>query len=115
MSIICERCQYSTDEISNMYRHLNRKKPCKSTFSNISPIEIMNKLKKYDKSVLDYNGNRVYKCKYCEKIFKLNSSRCTHQHNCKFKEYFFKIQELTNTNNDLKNQLSNYTNESNNV
>lgn len=103
MSIICERCHHETTDLSNMYRHLKRKNPCKPLFSDILPLDIINKLKKTDRAVIDYKGDKVYKCKYCEKIYTSRSSRCTHQHNCPAKPFFNKMQELIKENKELSN------------
>ncbi len=109
MSIICERCHYTSDNISNMYKHLNRKKPCNPIYSDLSAIELINKFKKYDKAIQDDNGNMVYKCRYCDKVYNLRSSRCTHQNNCQVKPYYDKIQDLTNKNKELINNQTNST------
>ncbi len=105
MSIICERCHYTSDNISNMYKHLNRKKPCEPIYSDLSSIDLINKFKKYDKAITNDNGNIVYKCRYCDKSYELRSSRCTHQNNCQVKPYYDKYQELTNEKKELTNKI----------
>jgi hypothetical protein len=102
MNIICKRCKYETTEISNMYRHLQRKRVCQPLFSQASPSELLQEFKQYDKSEEDYNGNKVFKCKYCEKIFYSRSSKCNHQHICSGKQYYDKIQSLTLRNKELE-------------
>ena len=102
MNYECKRCKYESDDISNLYRHLKRKKECKVLFENISREELINNLKKYNKSIKDDNGNIIYKCNYCNKNFKNRSCKSTHQIKCKAKIYIEKIDLLTLRNKELE-------------
>jgi hypothetical protein len=101
---ICKRCKYETTEISNMYRHLKRKNICKALFNDISTDELINEFKQYDKSEVNYNGEKVFKCKYCEKVFNSRSSKCNHHNICRGKQYYEKIQLLTSSNKELEDK-----------
>lgn len=40
----CERCHYTTNVITNMKKHLKTKQPCNAIFSDVSQIDVYNKL-----------------------------------------------------------------------
>ncbi len=101
---ICKRCNHSTSDISNMYRHLKRKNPCKTLFSDISTNELINEFKKTERAKIDDTGNKYYNCKYCEKIYTCRSSRCSHQHSCPAKPFYNKIKSLTSRNKELEEE-----------
>ncbi len=92
--IVCKRCGYNTDFFQNLLRHLRNKKECSPIYSNESRDKLIEEIKIRNKSDYDIYGNRIYKCKYCEKIYYHCSSKTKHQVSCNQNELFHKNKEL---------------------
>jgi uncharacterized C2H2 Zn-finger protein len=65
----CPRCHYSSENRCHYVKHLNKKKPCPTTFSNQSIEELIGELKVY---------NKIYKCEYCDKSFSFQTGLSRH-------------------------------------
>jgi len=80
----CPRCGFETHHKSVFKKHLNRKKLCEPTFSNISISKIVkmfsinNDNTKTDKKKKK-NCNKNFICKYCDKKFASRQSRSRHE------------------------------------
>ena len=94
MSLECLRCGYNTDTPQNYFRHLRNKNECAPKYSNESREKLLEDYKLRIKSELDIMGNKIYRCKYCYKIYYHCSSKTRHQLTCKNNELFFKNKEL---------------------
>lgn len=94
----CKRCGYETSYLQCMRKHLDRKNPCKSTFSNIPPSVLINE-------IVQDRYDSVYKCKHCKKEF--TSAQSKYQHSKKCKESKPQIGELISTIEDLRREIEN--------
>ncbi len=72
MSLECLRCGYNTDIPQNYFRHLRNKNECSPKYSNESREKLLEDYKLRIKSELDIMGNKIYRCKYCYKIYYFN-------------------------------------------
>lgn len=69
----CKRCHFVAQNPCILIRHLERKKTCEPTFSDISCTELLEEIKKY------IVNKKPYQCKFCEKKFACRQSRCVHE------------------------------------
>lgn len=56
----CERCHYTTTKKSNIVHHLQKKKPCPSTFSELDASSLLQHLT---------SAPKAYRCEHCDKSF----------------------------------------------
>lgn len=64
----CPRCHYMTDNKAHYIKHLQKKTPCKSLFSEISATDVLAQL----------NPEKAFKCKRCNKTFTQASNLYRH-------------------------------------
>lgn len=76
----CERCGYQSNYKYNLKVHLEKKKICPSTNSDISRDLLIEKL--------TYNTDLKYKCEYCPKTLNTKIGIELHESKCDFKELF---------------------------
>ena len=74
----CKRCGYIASFKVNLKTHLERKKICSPTYSNISREKLLEKI--------IYKTNLDFKCEYCPKTLKTKRGIDLHQINCTFRE-----------------------------
>lgn len=55
----CPRCHYKTDIKCNYVKHLNKKTPCQSFYSNVRPSDILSSI----------SVDKEFKCDRCDKSF----------------------------------------------
>ena len=79
MCYICERCGYETNKRSHFYRHLARKKECKS-INNISIEEICKKYR-IKLSEYKYPDKKDFKCNICDKYYSTKFNLEKHKYN----------------------------------
>lgn len=72
----CARCHYETNDKYAMIKHLQRKSPCKTNYSEISCEEL---LKQYER---EYADNAV-ECDFCHKKFNHKNNLYVHKKKCK--------------------------------
>jgi hypothetical protein len=77
MTHICPRCNYETNLIANLKKHLQRKKPCEPKISSISCKEVLDKLLKPDEE------GKHYTCTECGKKFATPQGKYQHKKHCK--------------------------------
>ena len=65
----CPRCHHQTDDRTNYIRHLNKKTPCQSLYSDISRSDILSGLK----------PDKEHKCDKCNKSFSHSSNLYRHK------------------------------------
>ncbi len=106
---ICKRCGKDNKFKSRLIEHLQSKRLCYPSLSDIDRNIIINNLNE-DTTVKIVDNLKYYVCKYCKKHYKSASSKCNHQQNCKFKNYM-------NTTYDISNNIlnNNYNTTSNNI
>lgn len=75
MEYQCKRCGYNTPTKCNLLKHLQRKKTCEPSVSDVSIEDMRDELRK--------KLNDTYKCSYCEKYYSAHQSMYRHQKNCK--------------------------------
>jgi hypothetical protein len=103
--INCERCGYSTNRTSNLYRHLSKKNKCKPLLSDISTDELINKLDRSKNDISEVDGNKIFKCQYCNSIYYHTSSRYRHELNCNKKDLLNEIKNINNKYTGIINEL----------
>jgi len=81
--INCKRCGKNFDYICKLERHLNNKFICNPVLSNITIEELKKNIKDMSVVVIQDNNKKLYKCKYCKKLYSNSSSKCKHQKKCK--------------------------------
>ncbi len=103
--IKCDRCGYSTNRTSNLYRHLTKKNKCKPILSDISIDDLLNKLDKPKNDISEVDGNKIYKCQYCYSIYYHTSSRYRHELTCNKKDYLNEIKNINSKYSGIINEL----------
>ena len=63
----CPRCHYKTDDRTNFIKHLKRKTPCPSLYSEMSQLDILASIEK------------PHKCPHCDKAFTLKTNLSRHK------------------------------------
>jgi DNA-directed RNA polymerase subunit RPC12/RpoP len=77
----CPRCGYETHVLTNLKKHLSRKKPCESTYSQDDQNAILQTLP--NKSTESLQGK--YPCTFCGKEFATAQGKYQHKKHCKKK------------------------------
>ena len=123
MKRVCPRCHYTAKAKCTFRRHLERKKPCKIMYENVSIAEI------YEQFKMKRRIKGEKKCKFCDREFTRSSHLKRHLKTCKVKngrdctsEEKVKILEerMANMEKELnkykkKAEMSNTTNNINNI
>ena len=134
---ICNRCGYTTNRKQNLRSHLLRKNLCKPIMNELDRYDLLvsngfdEESKKYEKPTfspqnntkLPQNNTKKYICEFCNKGYTRIDSLNRHKNNyCKEKKNISnqiellmkkmiymdeKINNLTNENKELKNQIKN--------
>ena len=79
MCYICERCGYKTNKKSHFYRHLIRKRVCKSI--NYIPIEEIREKYGIKSSKYSCPAKKDFKCDVCNKYYSTKFNLEKHIHN----------------------------------
>ena len=74
MEFVCPRCNYSTSHKHHFINHINRKKDCPSTISEVC-LESLRE--QYTKPI------SIYTCEHCSKSFKHQPNMSRHKKTCK--------------------------------
>lgn len=100
----CERCRYTTNQKSNLRKHLQRKNPCEARFVETEVMQLL--------VALDANKDG-YVCEYCNTGFRTSQSKYQHKLRCKQKSLEQQIDRLEDR--LAHNHVSNVTNIQNNI
>ncbi len=122
---LCYRCLYETKFISDIERHLNKKKKCEwdiSVKEKKSDFEVYNEsiskkyknIEEYSKKINELNNlnenlkNKNLKCKYCLHIFSNKGNLVRHYDKCDKKKILDNFNKINNdklTNNNESNNI----------
>ena len=107
----CERCGYETVDRGNLIKHLQKKKPCETKFSDTDRETLI----KLSHKII-YNDDD-FKCKYCAKPFKVMNSVYRHFPICEknpeknTSALLDKLKKTEECNKELNKQIKNLYNE----
>lgn len=107
MKFTCERCGFETEYKCSLIKHLERKKSCNSSLSNISREDLIKKLKEKKRNDVTYD------CRFCSAQFNHYANCQRHQQTCKEKND--EIMQLRLEIKELKNSINITNNITNNV
>jgi anion-transporting ArsA/GET3 family ATPase len=93
MIYICKRCNYETNKISNLKKHINRKYICNDiNNSNFCKEKLLNEL------------NKNYICDYCDEKFETSDKKYKHKKVCKENNNTKLLEKINELEERLRNQ-----------
>lgn len=118
----CPRCFFTTNNVSHMKQHINRRFRCEniSKFSlNIDGEILFDYIKKNAKDTkLDHEKrvikNEKFECKFCQKSFTARQNVYRHQKNCTTKINHIIVNNANSSNNNNKQEKGNCYNSAHN-